>query len=63
MYPIKHANNHPDYRYTITQEFCGYKNYKYILRFGTAWVDCFDTQEQARIAAIQHNIKRLETIK
>lgn len=39
-----------DNRYTITKEYCGYPEAKYILRFCGEWVGQFETLEDAQIA-------------
>jgi len=43
-----------DQRCTITIEFCGYENSRYVVRFCGSYIDNFESRCAANIAAFEH---------
>ena len=49
-----------DSRYTITKEYCGYPEARYVIRFCGEWVCQEYTYQDALISAEKHNLNRLK---
>ena len=57
LYPIS-----SDKRYTITQEFCGYAEARYVLRFCGEWIMQSQFYSTALVRAIGESARRNEAL-
>lgn len=51
-----------DKRYTIRQEYCGYPDKMYVVRFCGDWVGCRTTRKEAKILCRENIEERQESI-
>ena len=53
-------SNSLDERYSISLEYCGYKEPQYVARFCDEWLGCKPTSSEASIIALHHRMEFLE---
>jgi len=58
IYPIKHANGCPDYRYRVSLEWTGHTVEHQVFRFCDEYVSSHSTQGEAIRACEAHNQER-----
>lgn len=59
---IKHKNGIKDSRYSVTKEWCGQIEAKYILRFCGEWIGWYDTKVAAWLAGEAHQANRMSAL-
>lgn len=59
QHPVGHGTGKPDFRYTITREWCGEPEPRFVARFCGEWIGQSKFYTSAVMLAVGHNSRRM----
>lgn len=62
IYPVTHDQGGKDKRYTITKEWCGYEEPRFVVRFCDEFIGQSAFYNSAVVMAVGHNAKRIDAM-